>query len=115
MSLRILNIEDTCTGCGACVSSCPKQALNLSYDKEGFYVPHLDPEKCINCKICEKSCHVLNSEVPSEPSFNYKAYMIKAKDKAIVSKSSSGGAFSLLANKILSEGGVVYTRPALVG
>ena len=108
MSLRILNIEDTCTGCGACVSSCPKQALNLSYDKEGFYVPHLDPEKCISCKICEKSCHVLNSEVPSEPSFNYKAYMIKAKDKAIVSKSSSGGAFSLLANQILSEGGVVY-------
>lgn len=108
MLLKILHIEDTCTGCGACVSSCPKQALCLSYDKEGFYVPRLDAKKCINCKICEKSCHVLNSAVPSIPSLNYKAYMIKAKDKTIVSKSSSGGAFSLLANHILSEGGIVY-------
>lgn len=108
MTLKLLHIEDTCTGCGACVSSCPKQALYLSYNKEGFYVPHLKEELCVNCKLCEKSCHVLNSEAPSKPSLNYKAFMIKAKDNTIVRRSSSGGAFSLLANQILSEGGVVY-------
>lgn len=108
MTLKILHIEDTCTGCGACVSSCPKQALNLSYNKEGFYVPHLKAELCINCKICEKSCHVLNSNIPFELSLNYKSFMVKATDKTIVTKSSSGGVFSLLANQILSEGGIVY-------
>lgn len=108
MPLNILHIEDTCTGCGACVSSCPKQALSLSYDKEGFYYPHLDIDKCVNCHVCENTCHVLNSVVPSSPSLNYKAYMIKAKDKDVVRKSSSGGAFTLLANKILEDGGIVY-------
>lgn len=108
MSLKILHLEDTCTGCGACISSCPKHALTLSYDKEGFYYPHLDANKCISCRICEKSCHVLNAVVPSFPSLNYKAYMLKAKDKGIVRNSSSGGAFTLLANKVLSDSGIVY-------
>ena len=106
--LKIFDIIDSCTGCGACVSSCPKQALKLSYDKEGFYYPHLDNGKCVNCKICEKSCHVLNTEVPALPSHNFKAYMVKANDKRIVNSSSSGGAFTLLANHFLAEGGIVY-------
>ena len=108
MPLNILHIEDTCTGCGACVSSCPKHALTLSYNKEGFYYPQIDIDKCVNCHVCENTCHVLNAEVPSSPSLNYKAYMIKAKDKDVVRKSSSGGAFTLLANKILEDGGIVY-------
>lgn len=106
--LKLFDIIDTCTGCGACVSSCPKQALTLTYDKEGFYYPYIDKDKCVNCKICEKSCHVLNAETPNSPSLKYKAYMIKANDKRIVSNSSSGGAFTLLANQIISEGGIVY-------
>lgn len=106
MPLKILHIDNTCTGCGACVSTCPKDALTLSYDKEGFYYPHLDVGKCVDCKACEKTCHVLN--VPHKPSLNYKAFMLKANDKDIVHKSSSGGAFTLLANEVLKNGGVVY-------
>ena len=108
MSLKILQIEDTCTGCGACVSACPKQALALSYNKEGFYYPRLDEAKCVDCKLCEKVCHVLSIQVPEFPSRNYNAYMIKAKNKEIVKKSSSGGVFSLLADEVLKQGGVVY-------
>ena len=108
MLLKILHIEDTCTGCGACVSTCPKHALTLSYDREGFYYPQIDIDKCVNCHVCENSCHVLNAQVPASPSLNFKAYMIKAKDKDVVRKSSSGGAFTLLANIILEDGGIVY-------
>lgn len=39
MDLKILDIKDTCTGCGACVSACNAKALTLSYDDEGFYFP----------------------------------------------------------------------------
>jgi len=38
MPLKILHIDKTCTGCGACVSSCSKNALKLSYD--AYELPH---------------------------------------------------------------------------
>lgn len=108
MPLKILHIEQECTGCSACTAVCPKGALTLSYDEEGFYVPHLNIEKCVDCKACERVCQVLHNSVPDEPSCNYTAFMIKAQDKEIVRKSSSGGAFSLLADSVLQQGGVVF-------
>ena len=34
-----------CTGCGACVSICPKQAITMQPDAEGFLYPKVDGEK----------------------------------------------------------------------
>lgn len=45
-----------CTGCGACVSICPKQAIVMQPDTEGFLYPKVDGEKCISCDLCEKRC-----------------------------------------------------------
>ena len=106
--LKILNIKDTCTGCGACVSVCAKKALTLEYNEEGFYYPHLNPEVCVDCHLCEKACHVINKPIQEEISRDFTPYMLKAKDEELVRKSSSGGIFSLLANEILKTGGVVY-------
>ena len=109
MNLGIFDIKDLCTGCGACVSSCPKHALSLKYDDEGFYFPELDADKCIGCKLCEKACHIINAEYKQEePSLKYKVYMLKSKNLDLVKKSSSGGVFSLLADEILKMGGAVY-------
>ena len=33
-----------CTGCGACVSICPKQAIVMQPDTEGFLYPKVDGE-----------------------------------------------------------------------
>ena len=108
MPLKILHINDTCTGCGACVSACPKNALTLSYNDEGFYYPHLNEDLCVRCKLCEKVCHVLKNDLPEEPSREFTPIMLKAKSKKIMSMSSSGGVFSLLADYIIKQGGVVY-------
>lgn len=108
MPLKILHIEDLCTGCGACASACPKEALSMQEDELGFYIPVLDKEKCINCHLCEKSCHAINMTMPTCPIMNFQPSMVKAKDHDIVMKSSSGGIFSLLANWALNQGGVVY-------
>ena len=106
--LKILSINDSCTGCGACVSTCPKGALTLSYNEEGFYYPHLNEDKCVDCHLCEKVCHVLKNDLPENPSRDFRPVMLKAKSKDLLFQSSSGGAFSLLADVILKEGGVVY-------
>ena len=106
--LRIFDIKDRCTGCGACASICPKSALTIDYNDEGFYYPHLNQSLCIDCKSCEKVCHVLNLEIPKKPSRQYSAYMCKSQNKDLVSKSSSGGIFSTLAEHVLELGGAVY-------
>lgn len=109
MPIKILHIDESCTGCGACVSACTKSALTLQYNAEGFYYPVLDKEKCIDCKLCEKSCHII-CDKKNEGNIvrDYTPYMLKAHDKSIVMKSSSGGIFSILSEKVLAEGGVVY-------
>ena len=50
MSLSIIDMDKAkCTGCGACVSNCPKKALSLQYNEEGFYHPSVNEELCIKC------------------------------------------------------------------
>ena len=48
--------EKNCSGCGACQEVCPKDAINLKYNNEGFLVPEIDSEKCVKCGICLKKC-----------------------------------------------------------
>ena len=56
MDLRIFNIDSRCTGCGACVSICPKSCLSLMPNKEGFYYPQTTNEACIECGLCSYNC-----------------------------------------------------------
>lgn len=107
--LKILELDSTCTGCGACVSVCSKGALKLEYNDEGFYYPKHDISRCVNCRLCEKVCHVLNAPVSGDYiSREYEPYMVKAKNPEVVRKSSSGGMFSILAEDILNKDGIVY-------
>lgn len=105
-NLRILQIEDTCTGCGACASACPKDCIVLRRNSEGFYFPELDDSKCIGCKICEKVCHSISNE--EQKQISEEDFYMFAADDSIREKSSSGGAFYHLAQAILSQNGVVY-------
>lgn len=103
--IKILEKKECC-GCGACVSVCPQKCIEFTEDNEGFLYPKVDQKKCINCGLCEKSCPILNKkEINLE---SEKAYVVYAKDEQIRKKSSSGGIFSLLAEQILNEGGVVF-------
>ena len=94
-----------CTGCGACCNVCPKQAIHMEPDSEGFLVPQINEEQCIHCGLCEKTCPVLNPVYKNDP--NPDCYALCGEDE-LREKSSSGGAFTLLAEEILAQGGVVY-------
>lgn len=94
-----------CCGCEACVQKCPKHCIVFMQDKEGFYYPQVDQGKCINCHLCEKVCPVINQGKVQEPKLVYAAFN---PDTDIRMKSSSGGAFSWIANKIIQQGGIVF-------
>lgn len=103
----MINIKDKqqCCGCGACVQKCPKQSISLHEDNEGFLYPNVDTETCIDCGLCEKVCPVQNPYETREP---LQVLAAINKDEKIRMESSSGGIFTLLAEPIIREGGVVF-------
>ncbi|MBO5927980.1 MAG: 4Fe-4S binding protein, partial [Clostridia bacterium] len=40
-----------CNGCSVCYSVCPKNAISMRFDKEGFLYPEIN-QNCINCGLC---------------------------------------------------------------
>ena len=52
--LYLTNSE--CCGCTACFAICPKSAISMFPDEEGFEYPEIDHNKCIKCYQCLKVC-----------------------------------------------------------
>lgn len=96
---------EKCTGCGACVQRCPKRCISWTQREFGFRYPQIDKEACVNCGLCEKVCPTDKAlEVPVEQ----KVYAAVHKDTEVLAKSTSGGAFTAIADAIFAQGGIVY-------
>lgn len=55
---RLFERKEDCCGCTACHAICPKQAISMVEDEEGFEYPNIDEKKCIGCKMCLKVCQI---------------------------------------------------------
>lgn len=88
--------KNRCTGCTACEERCPKQAICMKSDEEGFLYPVIDYTRCIKCGICDKVCQSLN---PLENKVEPQVYGVINEDEKTRINSSSGGVFALLAKK----------------
>ena len=99
-------VEKTkCTGCHACYSACPKNAITMRQDNMGFLYPQIDDDKCVDCGLCKASCPVLTSQYEKREPISYACFN---KNESERMKSSSGGIFVLLASMIIQKGGVVF-------
>lgn len=102
----VLDSKINCCGCTACSQVCPKHCITMKMDEEGFKYPIVDTDQCVDCGLCEKVCPYLNS-YPT-PQEKPASYACKTKDDNLRAKSSSGGLFTVLATRIIHEGGVVF-------
>lgn len=95
-----------CTGCTACASGCPKGAISMERDREGFLHPKIHAEICVRCGRCTAICPALKERksTDSMPA----VYAAWNKDDVVRRDSTSGGVFSLLAEDALENGGVVF-------
>lgn len=100
---KIIN-KELCTGCTACVNICPKKAIIMTENTEGFKHPIIDEKKCINCGLCKKTCPILNTKSNHAINKCYVGYSLEDKTKK---ESSSGGIFTLIANHILENKGII--------
>ncbi|EOC99328.1 Coenzyme F420 hydrogenase/dehydrogenase, beta subunit C-terminal domain [Caldisalinibacter kiritimatiensis] len=100
-----INEKKDCVGCYACANICPVNCISMISDREGFWYPKIDYDKCIKCGKCIDVCPTINHKtVKNKPV----AYACINKDESIRLKSSSGGVFTLLAEQIIENGGVVF-------
>lgn len=96
----------TCCGCTACYAICPKSAITMQEDSEGFKYPAIDKSKCIDCGLCCKVCPLdkkLENVIAAAASF-----ACTAKDENFAKQSSSGGVFPLLTNMFAEQQAVIY-------
>lgn len=103
----MIEIKDksSCCGCEACIQCCPKQCIALREDTEGFLYPYVNKIDCVDCGLCEKVCPIIHQDDSREP---VSSYIAINPNEEIRLKSSSGGIFTLLAEIIIAEGGVVF-------
>lgn len=104
--MKIENLVN-CSGCHSCYSSCPKAAIQMVPNCEGFLYPVIEKSLCVECGICEKFCPVLNI-VDYNQKKDTEAFAIINNDENIRFESSSGGVFTAIAKKVIEQNGIVF-------
>ena len=102
--IRVID-KNNCCGCSACMQKCPKQCISMITDVEGFWYPTVEESDCIHCGLCKKVCPMLHA-VKSVPPRKVISAFNKNEDTR--KNSSSGGIFTILAEKTISNGGIVF-------
>lgn len=96
--------KEHCTGCSACASGCPRAAIRMVPDREGFLYPEIT-DACVFCGHCAHICPALkNRELRPDPT----AFAVWNEDDALREQSTCGGAFAAIASFVLESGGVVF-------
>lgn len=98
-----ISIIKNCTSCGACVCSCPTKAITVGEDY--YYKTTIDEEKCVSCGKCLSVCPINTQKAGNQP---LKAVAGWSNQADVRAKSSSGGAFSVIADYVLEQNGVVF-------
>lgn len=94
--------KEACCGCSACASCCPVGAIGMRADFEGYLYPQIDPERCTNCGLCLRTCRSLPFYTTPQT-----VYACRSRDTGLRARSSSGGAFTALAQQVIARGGYV--------
>ena len=92
--MKILLTEKECCGCGLCEAVCPRYAIVLQRDGNGFWKPVIDTKKWIECGLCQQNCVIEQADKLKGTSSV--VYGAMHKNDRIRKESTSGGAFSHL-------------------
>jgi len=96
--MRVFDEKERCSGCTACMNSCPVGAISMIPDEEGFLYPEIDEGKCIHCGLCRKICPFHGGYDRSDNFETPLVYAVKHADEKVREASTSGGMFTALSD-----------------
>lgn len=102
--------ESECFGCEACVQACGKHALTMTEDIQGFRYPTVDTSLCVKCALCRGVCPY--EHMPRKHKDNKYVFGGYNSDPAIRFDSTSGGAFSAIADAFCDKNYVIFGAEA---
>ena len=115
-----MNITDKsairdCTSCQMCAAVCPRDAITIRLNEDGFYRPYLDANKCVDCGLCVKVCYKFDSDVKVTTADEENRITVKSaqyRQNELLEKVTSGGVADALAKELVKQGytciGVTY-------
>lgn len=98
-----------CYGCFACANICPKKCISLNLNEEGFFMPQVDNEECIECGLCDKVCIIdrdLNDYLPEH--LSPQCFYGHSNNDFERKRSASGGLAYVVSKQTILDGGVVF-------
>lgn len=101
--MKTVCTKDNCTGCMACVESCPQNAIKV-VDELDSYNAIINEEQCVNCDLCRKVCQNNRIVKFTQPIMWKQGW---ARDTLVRSNSSSGGVAQAIERAFVRSGGVV--------
>lgn len=105
----VISKKESCTGCTACYSVCPKHAITMVADSEGFKYPFVDATLCIDCGVCDNTCPIKRRDKREESKVTPVAYAAHySSNERVWYESASGGAFTAITDYIYKRRGIVY-------
>lgn len=103
-----IDSKDTCCGCRACEQICPKNAIMISKDQEGFLYPVVDHNLCVKCGRCANVCSFKQKKASSNCKKPLKTIIAFNNDEKCRMKSRSGGVFVAVSDLLLENDGIIY-------
>ena len=102
--MNIEKLQDyQCSGCCACANACPRNAITMRENMEGFIYPVIDHALCIECSACDRACTQVHEWLQEEDMLNRnsvpQAYAVINDNPLTRDKSSSGGGISTFGGK----------------
>ncbi len=102
--IRLYEDPRQCSGCGACLTVCPKQAIRMVEGSYGCKYPVIRAADCVGCGKCKEICAYQSLRAKVQP---VAAYAAVGKDDELVKHSASGGLFASIATQWIRDGGLV--------
>lgn len=105
--MPVLASKSTCTGCMACLDRCPHNAIEVCQGSDGHRYVRVNQNLCVECKLCEKTCPIVNGFSYGEQSLKSDFLAGWSEEDNLRDCGATSGIFGTIASAFIQNGGFV--------